>query len=287
MNHENPQPAFYAIIPASVRYCKDLEPNAKLFYGELTALANQYGYCWASNEYFAQLYDVTTRVVQYWLESLKKQGFIKVEVQKDGIKVSRRIWITPEIQKMFTKRNNFHDRHEKNFTEGTPSPYVYTNTKERDISSSFFDKLKEINPKIPAPNLDKWAQEIGRLIKDGNTPEDIEKVIEYVISTKEKSSDKGFCWANIIHSPSALRKHFAKLWGEMNVVKSQKNSPVVNKKFAQTIVDKYTRQDIVSGPDYLEFVNGQYANHIKFDDKDFESKCREELNKRKLSTEGL
>jgi len=74
------QPSYYAIIPAAVRYCKNLEPNAKLLYGEITALCNQEGYCWASNRYFAELYDVEIRTVQFWIESLVKNNFILVEV---------------------------------------------------------------------------------------------------------------------------------------------------------------------------------------------------------------
>ena len=69
-NHS--QPSFYAIIPAHVRYCKELEAGAKLLYGELTALASEYGYCWASNKYLAELYEVDQRTIQRWIRSFKK-----------------------------------------------------------------------------------------------------------------------------------------------------------------------------------------------------------------------
>lgn len=73
------QPSYYAIIPAKVRYCKNLMANAKLLYGEITALCNQNGYCWATNKYFSDLYEVDERNIRKWIESLKDEGFIDVD----------------------------------------------------------------------------------------------------------------------------------------------------------------------------------------------------------------
>lgn len=69
-------PSFYAIIPASVRYDPDLSANAKLLYGEITALCNAYGYCFASNEYFAALYSVDDRTIRRWLNQLEEKNYI-------------------------------------------------------------------------------------------------------------------------------------------------------------------------------------------------------------------
>lgn len=73
---EEQQRSYYAIIPANVRYDKDLAPNAKLLYGEITALCNEKGYCWASNQYFAELYGVSILSIKRWVNSLVTKGYV-------------------------------------------------------------------------------------------------------------------------------------------------------------------------------------------------------------------
>lgn len=74
------KPAFFAILPAAVRYDARLKPMERILYGEITALADQTGYCYASNRYFIELYGVTDRAVQKWIKDLTACGYITVEV---------------------------------------------------------------------------------------------------------------------------------------------------------------------------------------------------------------
>lgn len=84
MCNEVTKKGYYAIIPSFVRYDKDLTPNAKLLYGEITALCNESGYCWAKNEYFADLYNVSITSISKWINSLVKKGYIISENRKIG-----------------------------------------------------------------------------------------------------------------------------------------------------------------------------------------------------------
>lgn len=79
--------SYYAIIPANIRYDTSVTPNAKLLYGEITALCNERGYCWANNEYFANLYGVSKKTISTWISQLREKGYIVSEiVYKEGSK---------------------------------------------------------------------------------------------------------------------------------------------------------------------------------------------------------
>lgn len=81
-----------------MRYCKELKFAERLFYGEITALTNRNGYCFATNKYFAELYNVTTETISRWISHLQRLGFIKVEIiktEKNEI-LERRIFIVDD-----------------------------------------------------------------------------------------------------------------------------------------------------------------------------------------------
>ena len=86
--------SYYAIIPADVRYDKKLTPNAKLLYGEITALCNEKGYCWASDSYFMELYGVGRSTIQRWIKQLEDRGYIYRKTKyKEGTKQIERRYI--------------------------------------------------------------------------------------------------------------------------------------------------------------------------------------------------
>ena len=88
-------PGFFAILPASVRYDRRLKPAEKIFYAEITSLADKTGYCYASNAYFCPLYDTTERTVQRWVKHLQELGYVSVSYARDGAANQR--YISPLV----------------------------------------------------------------------------------------------------------------------------------------------------------------------------------------------
>ena len=87
------QPNYYSILPASVRYDKDIKANEKILFSEISALANRQGYCHAKNNYFAELYDKSSSTISEWINHLKKKGYLKVEmIYNDKQIVGRKLY---------------------------------------------------------------------------------------------------------------------------------------------------------------------------------------------------
>lgn len=124
MNESN----YYAIIPATVRYDKNLTASAKLLYAEITSLTHKTGYCYATNEYFAELYGVNQNTVREWLVQLEKAGYINREiVYKENTKEvsERRIRISESPHLIFqpTPLHDFKGENNKDMNiklENTP-----------------------------------------------------------------------------------------------------------------------------------------------------------------------
>ena len=148
---ESVQRSYYAVLPANVRYDKNITPNAKLLYAEITALCNDKGYCWAGNAYFAELYGVTKTSISNWISSLQKNGYIDVQlIYKENSKEiqSRHISIANNIpiqNNLNTYTKNIVGGIQKNFTDNTK----IINTKKDEIISKdiITQKQKSLIPK--------------------------------------------------------------------------------------------------------------------------------------------
>lgn len=91
---KNSEPNFWAVIPAIVRYDKNLSSTQKLIFAEISALTNKDGYCWASNSYFSELFNISTQQVSNTISKLTKEGYITSEVE---LNYKRKIFLTEKV----------------------------------------------------------------------------------------------------------------------------------------------------------------------------------------------
>lgn len=133
-------PAYYGILPANIRYDKNLKPMEKIMYSELTALSNKNGYCNATNSYFAELYEVSKNTVSLWIGDLEKAGYIKTKlIYEPGTKniKERRIFIADPI----TKNNDtYHEKEVDPITKNNDTPI----TKNREDNNTSINNTRLI-----------------------------------------------------------------------------------------------------------------------------------------------
>jgi hypothetical protein len=165
-NQFNEEPSYYAIIPANVRYDKNLTANAKLLFGEITALCNKKGFCWANNNYFAELYGVSKTSISKWLSQLEQIGYVKTSIKyKEGTKQILNRYITiinePIEEKLNTPieeklkdnntstNNTFNNKNELFINEQIPLKISFEK-KEKPTKESFNCEVW--------PSFDDWWQ---------------------------------------------------------------------------------------------------------------------------------
>lgn len=191
------KPNYFAIIPARVRYDTFLKPSEKLLYAEITSLATKDGYCWATNSYFAELYNVSKFTVSRWVSHLESRGFIKTSVVRDGNNqvTERKIFLNyiPIDRNSNTPidENNTYPIDEKSKENNTSinntsinniySQVDSINTEKNnnlELAKEIIDYLNLKANKKFKPTTPKTKQLINTRVKEGFTKGDFIKVID-------------------------------------------------------------------------------------------------------------
>ena len=128
----------------------------------ISGLTSKNGVCFASNEYFAALFNITTISVSRKIKNLEKAGYITLEYEKRGCEVTRRnIRLTKMLTDGYQKRQ----------------PTVNKNVKENNTSNIKKSTIKKERKKTDAILLlEIWNTvtggyyNIGRFVKSINAP---------------------------------------------------------------------------------------------------------------------
>ena len=83
------KPAYWAVLPAIVRYDPSLPDKAKLLYAEISALTGRTGFCYASNEWLCRILEMSDRTLQRNLRILHDRGFIEIRDGEGGSKTRK------------------------------------------------------------------------------------------------------------------------------------------------------------------------------------------------------
>lgn len=224
---EENKKGYYAIVPANVRYDKRLAPNSKLLYGEITALCNEKGFCWASNDYFAQLYEVKKETISRWIADLIKYGYIKREIiYKEGTNQIINRYLQINQYPIDKKINTPIDEKVKDNNTVFNNTFNNNNGKADIPYKKIIDHLNEQTGK-KYKVTEKWRSLIKARFNEGQTYEDFIKVID--VKTKQ--------WIN----DSAMSKYLrpATLFGNkfddyLNEYQAPKQETSANDEFAES-----------------------------------------------------
>lgn len=209
--------SYYAIIPANVRYDTDLTANAKLLYGEITALCNEKGYCWATNDYFANLYNVSKKSISTWISQLINKNYIfsKIIYKENSKEIFHRyLQICNDPME-----ENVNTPMEENVKENNTNINNTINIKERKKETNYdsiiseFNFSEEVKTEIhefikmrkmkKKPLTDRALKiQLNKLIKLSNNEEEQIKIIDksivscwdefYEIKENKKQTDNGW-----------------------------------------------------------------------------------------------
>jgi DNA-binding transcriptional regulator GbsR (MarR family) len=205
------QKNYYAIIPADVRYDKRLTPNAKLLYGEITALCNEKGYCWAGNEYFSELYGVSKTSISKWIKQLSDYNYIQLSYQKRGFQVvQRNISLSVRLTKVKPsdeeKLNRSDEEKLKENNTFNNTMNIEARVRFETLKKLFHDKYKYYHN----DTISNWSKEtiqLKNILK--HSDEDIKRKLKLFESNISAPPDK--FWQNIKFLPSLFFTQWDKL----------------------------------------------------------------------------
>lgn len=160
------RPSYWAVLPAEIRYDDRLPASAKLLYAEISSLTGKDGYCWADNNYFARLYQITERSVRRLLDALAELGYIRIEEERSRHNVldQRRIFAglnplagAPESLDKNVQRPESLDKNVRSLDKSVQRHFILNNQEIIPIG----DRVTKTLEKLPREVAEAMLQAVG------------------------------------------------------------------------------------------------------------------------------
>ena len=168
----NPQPSYYTILPADVRYDVRLTYFEKILFSEIVALYKKDSVCWASNGYFAKNLDASIRTVSRSIGNLKNLGYVTLTFDDEGY---RHIYLASHVMGGGQKRP---------LTPGQKR--LHNNTRENNNKYIYgVDKFDLLWVKYPSKDGKRDAlRHFQRTVKTKEDWDSINKALDNYVNSK-------------------------------------------------------------------------------------------------------
>ncbi len=93
------KPFIKLVFPTSILGDYNLTPLERLLLIYILSLCKKYGYCWATNEFFSNNFNVSKQTISKSISSLSNYGYIALEYDKKEKNNSKRKIIISEVFK--------------------------------------------------------------------------------------------------------------------------------------------------------------------------------------------
>ena len=160
----------------------------------ISSLTAEKGYCFASNQRLAEIFETTEVSISRKLKKLVEKGYINIEYKKKGCQViNRKIrltkMLTDDYQKCYSTINkNVKDNNISNTTNNISNKRKYIKESERIVS-----RLNELNGTKYKPDTDDTLEKISARLNEGFTEDDLLLVVEkmsYLWNRGPKKNEK-------------------------------------------------------------------------------------------------
>ena len=160
-----------SLLPAAVRYDSRLKGDTKVLYSEILLLSNKAGYCYATDQHLAALFDKRRETINRYIKSLVKYGYIKIESTRQGkTVVERKIYpLTLPKTSIFQNGKSVISRDSAKLSDQTVTKSLVSDQTVTKVSDQTVTKVSDQTVTVNDSNSNDSKKELERE-KEGQQP---------------------------------------------------------------------------------------------------------------------